>query len=165
VSSASGSMGGVTTAASVSHTHLLRRCPLCGADNSGRPRARYRRPPWIVRQCSECNMVYLENPPPTEAFERDLAWEKTFRAERKRRQATEPTLHAMSTAARILKARVGRDKLSKLVHRYVCPGPVLDVGCGHGALFAKLDAGYVPSGIELSEGLAVAADAAAVERG
>ncbi|MHC4252108.1 MAG: hypothetical protein ACYS9X_23560, partial [Planctomycetota bacterium] len=133
--------------------YLLRRCPLCGADNSGRPRARYRRPPWVVRQCSECNMVYLENPPPTEAFEGDLAWEKTFRAERERRQATEPTLHAVSSATRGLKARVGRDKLSKLIRRYVTPGQILDVGCGGGALFRKLDAGYVPFGIELSKGL------------
>jgi SAM-dependent methyltransferase len=110
-------------------------------------------------------MVYLENPPPTEAFEGDLAWEKTFRAERERRQATEPTLHAVSSAARGLKSRVGRDKLSKLIRRYVPPGPILDVGCGGGALFRKLGAGYVPSGIELSRGLAAAADAAAAELG
>ncbi len=129
-----------------------RRCPLCAHDNSAGARLRYAEDPWILRQCASCGLAYLENPPPPEALEADQAWEKTYYEERQRRREREPILQRLGAAINFLRSRVvKRDKLSALARRYFSPGRILDVGCSDGSALARLPAGYVPFGIEVSK--------------
>ena len=129
-----------------------RRCPLCSAANSAGLRLPYVEEPWVLRSCSACELVYLENPPPPQALEEDLAWEKTYYKERRRRREREPILQRLGAAVNFLRARIlKRDKLSTLARRYFSPGPILDVGCSDGSALARLPAGYVPFGIEVSK--------------
>lgn len=112
----------------------------------------YAEDPWILRQCGGCGLVYLENPPPPQALEADLAWEKTYYEERQRRREREPIFERLGAAVNFLRTRVlKRDKLSALAQLYFSPGQILDVGCSEGSALARLPAGYVPFGIEVSK--------------
>jgi SAM-dependent methyltransferase len=144
----------------------LRACPLCDRDNSGAPRLPYAEDPWLLRECAGCGLVYLENPPPYEALATDLAWEKTYYAERERRRERDPAFARLGAAINFLRARVlKRDKLSSLALRYFAPGPVLDVGCADGRALGWLPEGYVPFGIEVSRELQALAEARFTRRG
>ncbi|HXE92006.1 MAG TPA: class I SAM-dependent methyltransferase [Terriglobales bacterium] len=144
----------------------VRGCPLCGRDNSACPRLSYAAHPWVLRECAGCGLVYLENPPPYEALEADLAWEKTWAAEHERRLSEEPVFGRVAQAINWMRAHVlHRDKLSELILRYVAPGPVLDVGCADGRALDRLPAGYIPFGIEVSRELHALADARFSRRG
>ncbi len=108
----------------------------------------------MLRQCAGCGLVYLENPPPALELAEELAWEKTYYEERRRRREREPVLQGLGAAVNFLRARVfRRDKLSALARRHFPAGRILDVGCSDGAALARLPAGYVPFGIEVSKGL------------
>ncbi|MGH9509700.1 MAG: class I SAM-dependent methyltransferase [Terriglobales bacterium] len=108
----------------------------------------------MLRQCAGCGLVYLENPPPQQELETDLAWEKTFHEERQRRREREPVFQRLGAVVNFLRMRVfKRDRLSALARRYFPPGRILDVGCGDGSALARLPAGYVPFGIEVSKEL------------
>ncbi len=129
-----------------------RRCPLCDRDNSAGARLSYAEDPWVLRQCAGCGLVYLENPPPQQELEEDLAWEKTYYEERRRRRELEPVLQRLGAAVNFLRACVfQRDKLSTLAGLHFPLGRILDVGCSGGSALARLPAGYVPFGIEVSK--------------
>ena len=40
---------------------LLRTCPVCECDNQQGPRSEWSRDDWTIRECRDCQMVYLEN--------------------------------------------------------------------------------------------------------
>jgi SAM-dependent methyltransferase len=108
----------------------------------------------VLRQCAGCGLVYLENPPPQQELEEDLAWEKTYKEERRRRREREPVFQRLGAAVNFMRMRVfRRDRLSALARRHFAPGRILDVGCGDGSALARLPAGYVPFGIEVSKEL------------
>lgn len=133
----------------------LRLCPICGTDNRTRPVHAYSQSPWELKQCAQCGLVYLENPPAYQHLESDFAWEKTWAEEGARRRQSEPVLyHAGRALQAIPKRLLRRDKLMSLVHRYFAPGPILDVGCAGGHTLLKLPPDYVPFGIEVSKELA-----------
>jgi SAM-dependent methyltransferase len=132
-------------------TEVTRACPLCGCDNASRPPHRYSRPPWILKGCSQCGMVYLENPAPYSALADELAWEKTYAAEAEIRRRRNPFLHRAARLPKALWQRLlGRDKLVSWAARYFAPGPVLDVGCSDGHTLERLAPQFVPYGIEIS---------------
>ena len=135
---------------------MNRNCPLCGMDNTSNPMMRISLKPWTLKVCGGCHLVYLENAPDYSALRTEWSWEKTCRAERKRRVAAEPVLQWLSRQIRFLRQRIfRRDKLTPLVRRYFAPGAVLDVGCGKGAALARLGRlGFKPYGVEVSDALA-----------
>jgi len=58
-----------------------------------------------------------------------------------------------------------RDKLGILIRQYFEPGNVVDVGCANANFLLKLDAQYIPFGIEISKALAEVANEAVKPRG
>lgn len=125
-------------------------------------------PPWVVRECQETGMVFLENPPGYESLQSELAWEVTWQREAEARAAAEPTLYAMSTAAKRFRHRVlKRHKVADMATALVrgCRSPevrMLDVGCGEGQLLGQVmdrlppevRARCRPFGVEISNELA-----------
>ncbi len=124
--------------------------------------------PWVVRQCAETGLVYLENPPGYDSLKSELAWEVTSRREAQARAAAEPAVYAMSTAAKTFRREVmKRNKVADLATAIVrsCDSPqihLLDLGCGEGRLLgtvmdrlpADVRARCVPHGVEISNELA-----------
>src|SRR6266478_55831 len=89
------------TLASPSH----RVCPLTERPGAT-TRLSYAPPPWVLLKCRETGFVFLENPPPYEAFKEDYAWEVTSKEETKRRHTSEPALHFLSTAVKAARRRI-----------------------------------------------------------
>ena len=144
----------------------VRRCPLCDRDNSGAPPLPYAEPPWQIKQCAGCGLVYLENPPPYESLEKDFAWEQTWAAEKQLRRQREPLLYWLAAATDFFRRQVfKRDKLTPLARRYLRCGPILDVGCGDGCALDRLPPEFIPHGIEVSKTLHALADARFRSRG
>lgn len=103
-------------------------------------------------------MVYLAIVPTYERLSDELAWQDTSAAERTRREREEPIKQRLSRIVKWFRRSVmKRDKLGKLIHRYVQCGNVLDVGCADGGFLANLPDQYTPHGIEISRELADAA--------
>jgi SAM-dependent methyltransferase len=145
---------------------ILRRCPICHRDNRSQPVHRYSEPPWELKQCAGCGLVYLENAPAYQKLETEFAWEKTWAEEGRRRRRREPILYYASRALQSISKRLfRRDKLMTWVRRYIAPGQILDVGCAGGHTLFKLPAQYVPFGIEVSRELAAIARARFSARG
>jgi SAM-dependent methyltransferase len=131
----------------MSSTASHRPCPACDADSAARVEA-YAPAEWDVVQCGGCGMVYLRNPPPYEALEEDLAWEKTSSEKKKQGGST-----ALSGVNRWLRAQLGLTGGKRADGKYLGwfgAGRVLDIGCG-----ARLRVGapMIPYGIELSTAL------------
>ncbi|HCZ11060.1 MAG TPA: hypothetical protein DHV16_02130, partial [Nitrospiraceae bacterium] len=129
--------------------HIHRICPLCGADNRERPALLFSENAWLLKKCSECSFVYLENPPHYEGFKDEFAWEKT--SEKKLRAKNKNFLADFSE--KVVK-KIRRDKLSALIYRYCNNGNILDIGCGNGKILSRLNDNHIPYGIEISSALA-----------
>jgi len=143
-----------------------RLCPLCGTDNAGAKPSVYSKEQWIIKKCSRCRLVYLENPPAYEELEETYAWEKTSHQVAEEKQKKESALRRGIRVLERYKDRLlRRDKLIDLVKKYFPAGPVIDVGCGGGEVIARLDKMYTPSGIEVSKELSTNAQKIAASRG
>ena len=130
--------------------------------------------PWVVRQCQESGLVFLENPPGYQSLQAELAWEVTWQREADKRAADEPALYAMSTAAKKFRHRVlKRNKVADLATAIVRASPsaqirMLDLGCGEGQLLgtvmdrlpADVRGRCRPYGVEISNELARRSQAA-----
>lgn len=130
--------------------------------------------PWVVRQCSETGMVFLENPPGYASLQSELAWEVTWQREADARAAAAPTLYALSRAMKSFRQRVlKRNKVAAMATAIVRGSPservnLLDLGCGEGQLLGLVmdrlapaqRQRCVPHGVEISNELARRADAA-----
>lgn len=128
--------------------------------------------PWVVRECEETGLVFLENPPGYESLKAELAWEVTSEKEAAARRAAEPTLYAMSTAAKDFRRRVmKRHKVADMATGLLrdAASPVvnlLDLGCGEGDLLGivmqrlpeTVRARCRPHGVEISNELARRSD-------
>jgi SAM-dependent methyltransferase len=144
---------------------LHRACPACGRDNVATPPLPPLVPPWTLKACGGCGFVYLENAPVYAELEEHFAWEKTYQAERARRERDEPVLQWIGR--RLIDARglLPRRGLLPLTEQFVPDGDVLDVGCSDGRLLMRLGPRHVPHGIEVSAALAKLAMVAVAPRG
>ena len=145
---------------------MHRNCPACGRHNTDVKPLPESVHPWLLKSCRQCGFVYLENAPVYEALDDDLAWEKTYEAERERRHLEEPVFYwvgrRLIDVRRVLFPKRG---LFTLTERYVPDGDVLDVGCSDAALVSRLGQRYVPHGIEVSAALAKRAAQVLAPRG
>ncbi len=114
-------------------------------------------------------MMFLLNPPTDDALASELVWEKSIGHERVRRRNGRPVRYAISDASKSFKRSIRgkgtRLKERRLIHAFVAPGPILDLGCGDGRTVVDLGDSFVPFGVEISEGLAAEAQAAFGRRG
>jgi SAM-dependent methyltransferase len=131
-------------------------------------------PPWVVRECRETGLVFLENPPGYDSLRADIAWERSSAQESRRRAEAEPALYAMSTAAKRFRLRVlKRNKIADLATAIVrgLDAPrihLVDIGCGEGTLLGEVmdrlpeavRRRCVPHGVEISDELARRSQAA-----
>ncbi len=135
-----------------------RYCPSCGRENVSEPALRYSRGEWNLKQCSQCELVYLENAPTYEALESEFAWEKTYHAEKSKRREGKTLSYLVSDAAKkvklLFRGRKVRAKEQRFIQRYIGAGRMLDVGCGAGRTLINLPQSITPYGIEISPYLA-----------
>lgn len=145
--------------------HIERTCSLCGRDNHAAAAHPDAPSPWRLRTCRACGFVYLENPVAYAELEQNFAWEKQVQQRRDRNRETQPVFHKFRMLSRHAKRlRPAGQKLTALIHKYVPRGPVLDVGCGFGRVFAMLGQ-HTPYGIEIGRAQAKHSNAAARQRG
>jgi SAM-dependent methyltransferase len=145
---------------------IHRSCPLCGNDNTKIKPSIYSRDPWIIKMCARCCLVYLENPPAYEDLEETYAWEKTSQQVAQEKKKKESALRrGVRVIERYKDNLIRRDKLLDLAQKYFPAGPVIDVGCGGGAVINRLDKKYIPYGIEVSRQLSGMAQKIAEARG
>ncbi len=137
---------------------LERSCPLCERDNRSEARSRWSRNEWTIRDCPECQLVYLENAVNYTSLAEDFCWSSTFYVERQRRLEAEPIFMRISHAWKAMRQRfLSRDKCLNLSMSSIEPGPILDVGCGGGMQLSRMGEQYQPFGIEIDpEGVRLA---------
>jgi SAM-dependent methyltransferase len=110
--------------------------------------------------------VYLENAPAYAELEENFAWEKTYTAERARREREEPVFQWVGRRLIALRGVVFPKRgLLALTARLVPDGDVLDVGCSDATMLSRLEPRHVPHGIELSAALAKRAADVVAPRG
>lgn len=157
---------------------LLRPCPLLERDAPTLP-LDYAPFPWRLRRCATTGFVFLANPPPQQLFRDTFAWERTHKAESRRRRESEPAVHRLSEAVKSFRRRVlKRDKMAVLGRQVAAgfrSGPIriVDIGCAEGTLVERMFAGLSdevadrvePIGIEISDHLAAVADRTLAVRG
>ena len=135
-----------------------RSCPICGCENTSEPSLNYSQDEWTLKQCSQCDLVYLENAPSYEALESEFAWEKTYHAEKSKRRKGKALRYLVSDAAKKVKLLIRghkvRAKEQRFIQRYIGAGRMLDVGCGVGRTLINLPPTITPFGIEISPYLA-----------
>lgn len=156
----------MTTAAQPEIQTHDRVCPLCRSDNRDQPPGLYSSSSWRVKTCPHCRFTYLENVPEYTELEDNLSWEKTYAAESQRRLAKRGLRKRISRSLKNgINQLLRRDKIVHLADRYFPSGPVIDIGCGHGDILARLPEACEPHGIEISRELAARADALVNPRG
>ncbi|CAH1905776.1 Methyltransferase domain-containing protein [Candidatus Nitrotoga sp. HW29] len=109
--------------------------------------SKYSKDEWIIVECSETGIVYLQNPPDYSRLVDELAWEKQFSEERARRKAREPVAFFISSAIKKLRSKLRKKERietvsEKILKQLLANGKtslnVLDVGCGIGEKLAKI---------------------------
>ncbi len=120
---------------------------------------------WELKECSGCGLLYLTNPPVYEELTENLAWEKNFAAEEKRRAEAQPVKAKVNKLTRMRLHSPLRRKMPEILARYAKPGRLVDLGCGTGGKLMKLPEPYVPYGIEISKALAAEAQDKLQRRG
>jgi SAM-dependent methyltransferase len=111
--------------------------------------------------------VYLENSPTYETVRELFSWRGYRTEERKRKKNTEKPLlmEKLYDASAYVRRIAKRDKLTKLVHKYIQKGPLLDVGCGVGRRSKRFSGEITPYGIDIEHVAAEMANEAFAERG
>ncbi len=142
-----------------------RFCPMCGLDNRNGRDSVYSQAGWIIKKCTRCSFVYLENPPLYEELQKTFAWEETSHhvSEEKKREFW--FRRAIRRVERYKDNLLKRDKVIALINLYFDIGPVIDIGCGGGEVMARMNHQYRPYGIEISKYLAQKAQSVAEARG
>lgn len=155
-------MSAANTAAAV------RNCPVCNsAGRTSMPD--YSQAHWAIVACTQCGMIYLENPPAQESLKAEHAWEGSMVNERQRRREGRALYYFFSDGLKSIRRFFQRMRRLPKEIRYIVeysPGQrVLDVGCGAGNTLADLPAGYIPYGIEPSPGMCATANGIFSARG
>jgi SAM-dependent methyltransferase len=139
---------------------LDRACPLCGTPSLLAQPTSYGTEEWPIVQCKDCGLVFIGCTPVQSEFEDERAWEKSSVRETERRARDHGTLFALDRLTRARFRLAYRRSPKAIIARLARPGPVLDLGCGDGTSLSPPPRGFLPFGIEVSKGLAAAADAA-----
>lgn len=128
--------------------------------------------PWVLRECLETGLVYLENPPDYAQLQENFAWEVTYQQEVERRAKAEPVSYALRTKFKMFRSRyLSRDKIGGLTIAALAESKakdltVLELGCAEAknltrvmhCLPADIASRCTPIGIEISKKLAADAD-------
>lgn len=143
-------------------------CPLVGRPTETEPTP-YERHGFRLVRCLETDFIYMENPPAYDELRDDFPWEKTIKAERKRRTTEEPIFSRLSDTMKKVRRVISprRNQTYQIAKRVVAHRPkdtalrLLDVGCGSGLLvadccqrFTATGRAVKPIGLELSKRLA-----------
>lgn len=122
---------------------------------------------WILKSCSGCAFVYLENPPGYEALVSEFSWERNHGDRRERMRKDYPLSYHLSRYWTPIRRWLIRkpDKVASRVKAAFPPGPVVDIGCGTGDQLARLPETYEPLGVEISVELARRAEERLAGRG
>lgn len=141
-----------------------RCCPSCGRDNTDQAQSPYSQDDWNLKNCVDCQLLYLENALPYSEFQENYAWGKTYRKQAKKRNVglTGWLRHKLKRARM---RWLPHPKAISLLRRFVAGGKILDIGCGAGRWMRQLDGEYVPFGIEIDKKAAETSNAFAAERG
>ncbi len=142
-----------------------RDCPLCGRNNDDAPDHALSFDVWKIKQCVDCNFVYIDRGPDYAKLFSELSWETTTKIEETRRAELRPVSYKASKLTRARMRLLPRKKMPDMVAAWAAEGNVVDLGCGDGGPLAELGEGYTPFGIEISTELASAADARFSARG
>lgn len=100
--------------------------------------------PWVLRQCLETGLVFLENPPAYEALVEDYAWEATMAQEEQRRAADEPLFYAFRYRFKQFRvSMLNRNKVVDLARECVQQMPdrpllIVEPGCGDAKNLVRL---------------------------
>ena len=129
-----------------------RNCPACGYTDS-KELSVYCFKEWKIVQCSQCSMVYLQNPASYEELEVDYSWDTTFLEEENRRNRKRGVFKNVAKLIRIANYTL-RKKDNDRYLKILGPGKILDIGCGD---VVRWQPPFIPFGIEISKTLAKSA--------
>jgi len=131
--------------------------------------SKYSKGEWILLECAETGLVYLDNPVEYEALEEDFAWERTYVKEKEERRKKEPLFSILSDLTKKIRRAVRKTPKIHTLPVELCASHfadtdsinILDVGCGDGAYPASIAQRIMdqtgkkvtPHGIEISVGL------------
>jgi len=145
---------------------IHRPCPLCDSVGQYENRSKYSRDEWFIRECPECQFVYLQNALAYAELAESHAWTNSFEVEREDRRRREPMFFAVSHAFKAIRLKLfWNDKAPRYLERFVRGDRVLDVGCGSGFVLQKLSSRFKPFGIEIDAQAAAVAQRFAASRG
>ena len=151
---------------------LHRVCPLLERPSKTRQLG-YAPEPWVLQQCLETGLVYLENPPEYAAFQEEFAWEVTRKKEQVRRAADDPLFYGLRVWWKDLRMKFHNrnQKVFDLAAASIAAMPagplsLVELGCGEGhnllSILDRLPADKArhcsPHGVEISKKLARQAD-------
>lgn len=109
---------------------IHRLCPMCKFDNTNEKQM-IDNLLYCLKCCLRCGFVYLEKVPSYEILQSDFSWQKSWRDEKARRIAKEPTLHKFEGILHNLVSRMlKRDKLAAGVNT-VTNAPFVKIDSEH----------------------------------
>jgi len=136
-------------------THSTRPCPSCASTQLSNLAA-YSKDEWVIVQCVDCDLVFLENPVDYDALADEFAWETTFEKEDAPREKSRGVLKKLAKRVRIWNYN-RRGNPQDYYETYLGRGgKLLDIGC---ADVVRFGAPFIPFGIEISKVLAKRGDA------
>lgn len=103
-----------------------------------------------MKECVNCNMVYLEKAWSLDVLYEQFAWEKSTVAEDIRRDEIRGIERNFSKITRKRLAILPRKNAANWLTRHAKPGNILDVGSGDGQYLLQLPEQYMPYGVEIS---------------
>jgi SAM-dependent methyltransferase len=134
-----------------------RNCPCCGTSPAGVATMPMSHPDWPMKQCPNCDLIYLEWAPVYSQLYDQLAWTQQYDRQWERRLKEQPILARLDKLTLWRLGLFGDPTPAGGLRAWAEPGPVLDIGCSVGNEFAKLPEGYIPYGIEIERSAAAEA--------
>ena len=119
-----------------------------------------------IKECADCGFVYIDSAPHFALQFEAMAWERTSKAEERRRAEIRPISYKASKRTRFRLHLLPRHTvLGYIEDGRGGEGNVIDLGCGSGQTLSEFPPSFTPFGIEISTSLAGAADIIFRQRG
>lgn len=145
---------------------IARDCPMCSHTHSDARRSKYAEEPWPLVECAACGFPYLDKAPIFEELAEDHEWYTSSAQWNEKRKQKHPLVAWLSKLTRFRLFLFKRKNIGTMLQKYLPNGGnVLEVGCGDGRQLRKLEAGYIPFGVEISRPAARAAHASSEKAG